>query len=302
MKKNVASSAVSVSMSNTFNFKKKLNEIFFIVLGSFLFCVGVKWIIVNNNLVIGGVTGLSVILDKIFNQFFGLSFPVGLINFVLSVPIFIFSFFVNGFKFVRRSIFAMLLTSFWLTVLEGAPSFFSLNNDLICAAVCGGVFCGVGSGLILKFGASTGGSDMFANALHKLVPQIPISVVLFLFDFLVITSGFIFFKFYNIAVSVMMSYIVSKIVNSLLVSLRFARAVFIFSEETDKISNEIFNMLKRGNTQISCRGMYSKQLKHMLMVVVKPNEILKLKKAIERIDSKAFVVICSVQEVLGNWV
>ena len=99
-----------------------------------------------------------------------------------------------------------------------------------------------------------------------------------------------------------MSYIISKIINNLLVSLRFARAVFIFSKETDKISDEIFSILNRGNTQINCKGMYSKQLKQMLMVVVKPNEILKLKKAIEKIDSKAFVVICSVQEVLGNWV
>ena len=281
---------------------KKFNEIFFVVLGSFLYCVGVKWFVVANGLVVGGVTGLSVLLDITFRQFFGLQFSVGVINLVLSVPIFVFSFFVNGFKFVRKSIFAMILNSFWLTVLNSAPSFLSLNGDLICAAICGGVFCGVGSGLILKFGASTGGVDMFANALNKLVPQIPIPIILFSADFFVISSGFIFFKFYNIVISVVMSYIISKIINNLLVSLRFARAVFIFSKETDKISDEIFSILKRGNTQINCKGMYSKQLKQMLMVVVKPNEILKLKKAIEKIDSKAFVVICSVQEVLGNWV
>ena len=279
---------------------KKIHENFFVVLGCFLFSVGVKWFVMKNNLVIGGVTGLSTILSRVFNQFFGVFISVGFVNFLLSVPIFVFSFIVSGLKFVKKSTFAMLLTSMFLSILGEAPDFLSLHGDLICAAVCGGVLCGVGTGLILKFDASSGGADMFANTLHKLVPQFPISVILFVTDFIVISSGFIFFKFHNIAVSVMMSYICSRIVNSLLVSLRFARAVFIFSEKTNEISDQVFANLGRGNTQISCKGMYSKKSKHMLMVVVKPNEILKLKKAIEQIDDKAFVVICSAQEVLGK--
>lgn len=283
-----------------FNKLKKHSGIFFIVLGCFLFSVGVKWFVMKNNIVIGGVAGLSTILSRVFSQFFGISISVGLINLLLSVPIFIFSFLVSGLKFVRKSVFAMLVTSTFLTVLGEAPDFLNLNGDLMCAAVCGGVLCGAGTGLILKFDASSGGADMFANALNKLVPQFPIPLILFSTDFLVISSGFIFFKFYNIAVSVMMSYICSKIVNSLLVSLRFARTVFIFSGKTDEISEQIFSILGRGNTQINCKGMYSKQSRHILMVVVKPNEVLKLKKAIERIDSKAFVVICSAQEVLGK--
>ncbi len=290
---------MSTGVKKKNNFKNFIN-ILSIVGGSLLSAIGIQWFIKQNGLVTGGVTGLSIIVSDLCQKFFGVLPSLGLINFLLSIPIFVFSYFVSGMKLIKKSFLVMILSSFWLAIIKNPPEFLNLNGDLFPSIICGGILNGLGIGLILKSGASSGGMDMLSNDLNKLFPQFPIPNILFISDFSIISAGLFLFTFKSIVFSIVMSFIYSRLINSLLGGLRFARTVFIFSEKTDEISNQIFAVLSRGNTQIRCKGMYSKQTKHMLMVVVLPKEISKLKEAIERVDKNAFVTICPAQEVLGK--
>lgn len=279
---------------------KKIKNFALIVAGTLIASVGVSWFVAQSGLMTGGVVGFSIIFSRFSEQVFGFAPVLGLLNLVFSLPIFVFSFAVSGMKFVKKSLVAMVLMSLWLSILSKLPSVFEFGGDPLCAIVCAGVCCGAGTGMILKGGASTGGTDMLANELHKIFPQFAISTILFVTDFFIICCGLFFYDFSRIIYSIVMVFVCSRVVNNLTGGLRFARVVYIFSEKTTEISNEIFEVLNRGNTQIECKGMYSKKSKQMLMVAVMPNEIVKLKSIIESIDKNAFVAICPAQEILGN--
>lgn len=284
---------------------KKINykNILQIILGAMIFAIGIEWFAKPNRIVTGGATGASIILTNAIKNIIGIDIPISCLVFVINIPIFILSFLINGNKFVRKSIFATFMMTLWLDIFYNKfPCLFKIENDIFLATILTGVITGTGTGLILKVGASSGGSDMLANSINKLFPQFPISKIIFIIDASIVLLGFLIFGPERTIYSIIAIFISSNIINNILGGLRFARAVFIVTEKTEEISNEIFEKLKRGNTNLSCTGMYTKKAKNLLIVVVRPKEIIKLKKIIEQKDEKAFVIITPAQEVLGNFI
>ena len=277
-----------------------IKNILTIFLGTLTFSVGIEWFSKPNKIITGGATGASIILNNIIKTLTELDLPISLIVLLINIPIFIFSYIMNGSKFVKQSIFATVMNSGCLALMSKIPVFFKIENDMFLATILTGVVCGVGSGLILKAGAASGGTDMLANALNKILPQFQLSKIIFALDASIVLFGFLIFGSTKTAYSIISIFIISKIINYLLAGLRFARAVFIVSDKVDEISEEIFKVLKRGNTNIPCKGMYTKKNKNLLMVVLLPKEIIKLKRIIEAIDKQAFVIITPAQEVVGN--
>ncbi len=275
-------------------------DFFTIMLGTALFSFGIENFANPIGLVTGGVAGLSIIISRIFSMAFGLNVSLSLLNILINIPIFIFSWLVNGAKFVKKSLIGILLVSFWLFVFQKFAIKMDVGNDIFAAAILTGVFDGVGLGLVLKTGASSGGTDMLANLVYKIFPKFSISITLFIIDALIILSGFFVFGLINTVYAIIIIFISSKLINSILGGLRFAKAVFILSQHSNEISEKIFEKLDRGNTEITCRGMYTKKEGRMLFVVVWPKELVKLKRIIGQIDPNAFITICSAQEVLGK--
>ena len=278
----------------------KYKDFFMIALGTVLFSFGIEIFAKPIGLVTGGVAGLSIIISKVFSITFDLDVSLSLLNIIINIPIFIFSLLVNGFEFVKKSVVGILLISFWLFVFQKLSITIDMQNDIFVAAILAGVFDGIGLGLILRTGASSGGTDMLANLVYKLFPKFSISITLFIIDAIIILSGFFVFGLVNTVYAIIVIFISSKLINSILGGLRFAKAVFILSKKTNEISDRIFADLNRGNTEISCRGMYTKKEGHMLFVVVWPKELVKLKNIIGKVDPDAFITICSAQEVLGQ--
>lgn len=283
---------------------KKINykHLLHITLGTMIYSIAITWFAKPNKIVTGGATGVSIILTNTMKNIFGIDIPISFIVLILNIPIFIFSFIVNGSKFVKKSAFGTATMSFWLAVFDKLPCFFNIGNDIFLASILIGTIAGIGTGLILKVGASSGGTDMLANSINKIFPQFPISKIIFSLDASIVLLGFLIFGPSKTTYAILAIFISSKIINNILGGLRFARAVFIVTGKVDDISNAIFEKLKRGNTNISCTGMYTKKQKNLLIVVVRPKEIIKLKKIIESKDKNAFVVISPAQEVLGNFI
>ena len=246
------------------------------------------------------MAGLSIIISKVFSIVFGLNVSLSLLNILINIPIFICSLLVNGSKFVKKSLIGILLVSFWLFVFQKFAIKVDVGNDIFVIAILTGVFDGIGLGLVLKTGASSGGTDMLANLVYKLFPKFSISITLFIIDALIILSGFFVFGLVNTVYAIIIIFISSKLINGILGGLRFAKAVFILSQKSNDISEKVFEHLNRGNTEIACRGMYTKKEGKMLFVVVWPKELVKLKSIIREVDPNAFITICSAQEVLGK--
>ena len=275
-------------------------DFFTIVIGTALFSFGIENFANPIGLVTGGVAGLSMIISRIFSMTFDLNVSLSLLNILINIPIFIFSWLINGAKFVKKSLIGILLVSFWLFVFQKLAIKVDVGNDIFAAAILTGVFDGAGLGLVLRTGASSGGTEMLANLVYKIFPKFSISITLFIIDALIILSGFFVFGLINTVYAIIIIFISSKLINGILGGLRFAKAVFILSQHSNEISEKIFEKLNRGNTEIACRGMYTKKEGRMLFVVVWPKELVKLKRIIGQVDPNAFITICSAQEVLGK--
>lgn len=281
-------------------FELSYKDFFTIVIGTALFSFGIENFANPIGLVTGGVAGLSMIISRIFSMTFDLNVSLSLLNILINIPIFIFSWLINGAKFVKKSLIGILLVSFWLFVFQKLAIKVDVGNDIFAAAILTGVFDGAGLGLVLRTGASSGGTDMLANLVYKIFPKFSISITLFIIDALIILSGFFVFGLINTVYAIIIIFISSKLINGILGGLRFAKAVFILSQHSNEISEKIFEKLNRGNTEIACRGMYTKKEGRMLFVVVWPKELVKLKRIIGQVDPNAFITICSAQEVLGK--
>ena len=278
-----------------------LKNILTIIVGALIFSIGIEFFANPNNIVTGGATGLSIILSTTLENIIGKKISIGLLTILINIPIFVISLAINGTKFVKQSTFATLAISFWLFVLNKTPNIFNINGDIFIATILTGVLCGTGIGLILKIGASSGGTDMLSNSIYKIFPKFAIHKIIFTIDTLIVTFGFFIFGPTKTSYSIIAIFLSAKIINNILGGLRFARAVLIVSDKTEEISTEIFKQLKRGNTKIKCTGMYTKKDKNLLLIVVWPKEIIKLKDIIYKKDKKAFVIICPAQEVIGNF-
>lgn len=277
-----------------------LNKILQIILGTMVYSMTIVWFAKPNEIVNGGASGIAIIVCDLIKNLTNKDIPISFLSFLINVPIFIFALIVKGRKFVANSIFATSMLIFWLAVFDKIPPIFKIKNDMFLATIITGILCGVGTGIVLKVGSSSGGTDMLANSLNKLFPRFSIALIILVVDSLIVLFGFLNFGPTKTAYAIITIAITSKVINNILGGLRFARAVFIVSEKTEEISQEIFKQLKRGNTSIPCTGMYTKKAKNILIIVVKPKEIIKLKKIIEQKDEKAFVIITPAQDVLGN--
>lgn len=277
----------------------KLKNFIYITIGSAIFGMGVSWFANPNKIVTGGVSGLSIIISYLFKNI-NINIPISALVFILNIPIFIFSLTINGKEFIKKSIIATILMSFWIYVFGLLPNILKIENDMLLSSILVGVFCGTGTGLILRVGASSGGSDMLANSIYKILPQFSIAKLIFIIDSSIVFIGLLSFGPTKTTYAIISIFTASKIINNILGGLRFARAVFIVSDKADEISKEIFEKLNRGNTSINCKGMYTKKEKNILIVVVSPKEIIKLKRIINVKDKNAFIIICPAQEVLGK--
>lgn len=275
-------------------------EFLWIVLGTCFLAAGIAWFADPFGLVIGGVTGAAVLISQLSTTLFGYFLSLGFLNLVLNIPIFIISWIQNGFQFLKKSLIGMLLLSGWLYVFQALPNPLPVGDDILLGSLLCGVLSGIGLALVLRVGATTGGTDMLAASIHKIFPHIAFSVIIFVIDGIIIFAGIFVFGTVNTIYAVISVFVTAKLIDAVSSGIRFGKVALILSDNIEEISQQIFKELGRGNTEIPVRGMYSGQERYLLYVAVRPKEVTRLKRIIHRIDDHAFVAICNAQEVIGE--
>lgn len=268
-----------------------------IIIGCLLLSIAVNVFLKPNNFVLGGVTGLGIILESVLKAQFGITFPIWLTNILVNLPLFLISYKLFGSKFLGNTIFATLFLSFALAVTDFLPGF---TEDILLASVFGALLDGLALGLIIKNRCSTGGSDLLAIIIHKFIKHIQVSKILLCIDFTVIFIGIIVFGVRSTLYALISVFIVSKVIGMVVDGFDFAKAVFIISDKPDEIGDAILKNIVRGATALKAEGMYTKTEKNAIFCVVKQKQIPELKELVSDIDENAFVVIANVSEVLGQ--
>lgn len=265
-----------------------------IVLGAAIYAVGFQFFMYPNNIVAGGVTGISMIL----NAFTG--FPVGMMVIVFNIPLFIVAWRHFGLDFMIGSFAGMAISSVFVDLF--ALSGLVLTEDPMLAAIIGGVIKGAGLGIIYYVGATTGGIDIVAKMLRQKYAQINFGTLILIMDTVIIVAYAAVLRKYESAMySVIAMFVVSKMIDLVLYGIDNSCLCYIISENSEELTQSIINgAVHRGVTILEGEGAYSHLPKHVIMCVIKRTQIGEMRRLVRTVDERAFFVVSDVKNVFGK--
>lgn len=287
---------------------KGLKDYIWIIVGSFLTAVAINVFLVPYKIAPGGVSGVATVVFYLSNG----KFPVGITMLILNVPLFILGMRFIGGKFILRTLLSTILLSVFIDTLEPYTEFFVRTflgrlehspsvPDLLLYSIFGGFLTGLGLGMVFKFNATTGGSDLAARIVNHFIPNFTMGQLILFIDTSVIVFAAVSFNSFLLALyAIVTLYISSKVIDAVLEGVNFAKAVFVISDKPDEISNIILRDLDRGVTSLRGTGMYTGNDKQVLLCVVQRGQLSLLKEIVKGVDARAFVILTDIREVLGE--
>ncbi len=261
-----------------------------IVLGCALGALAYPLFLVPNHIAPGGLTGLATVLNYLFH------WPVGTTSLLMNIPLFIIGYRAMGRVFVIRSLVATVLFSVLIDLIPLPP----MTQQPLLGAVFGGVLLGAGLGLILRGGATTGGTDMVARMIHNRFQHISVGAILFLIDCCVVLMAGFFIEAEYALYAFASLYASSRLIDVVMVGLAREKACYIISTQHERVKQEIMQKLDRGVTVLRAEGGYSGQERPVLLCVLSAQEMGRLKAIVREADENAFLFISDAHEVLGE--
>ena len=272
-------------------------DVILVIIGSGMYSVGLHCFATPNDIASGGVGGISIII----NELTGIS--VGIMYGAINVPLIIIGLVFLGKKMMIKTVIGVAVitgaTDYLLTYLN-VPVYTADSGAKILAAIFGGIFFGVGMGLVYLREGTTGGTDIINKLINKKFPHFSMGVIMLATDAVVIVASMIVFKGIEAGLySIISIFIASKVMDMILYGSFEGKMLLIFSDKYEAISEYIMNSLERGVTWLDGEGAYSKAEKHVICCAVHKNEYSKVKRKVKEIDPKAFIIITNAGEVLG---
>ena len=261
-----------------------------IILGALIGGAAYPLFMTPNKIAPGGITGIATILNHLFQ------WPVGTVTLILNVPLFLISYRAMGRIFAFRSLVATLFFTLFIDVLPLQP----MTTDPLLGALYGGVMLGTGLGLIMRGGATTGGSDMVARMVNKRFQFISTGSFLFAIDFAVVVSAGFLIGATEALYSLICIFLSARIMDTIIIGFSSNKACFIISSRWQEISDRIMRDMDRGVTQLTARGAYTGAERPTLLCVIGRSEIMALKRILREEDEKAFVIIVEAHEAIGD--
>ena len=289
-----------------------------ITIGSAFMALGIGVFLVDAQVVPGGASGLAMAIHYLS----GNSIPIGLMIWVINVPLYLWGLKELGKRFGWRTFYGFTLSSIFIDLFRGDIPGFEyiklqntqtvkdlLNNDFLFLIVIGSALLGLGLGIIFKFKGTTAGSDILAAIMQKRYGIKPGQAIMFVDIFVILLAGFII-EVKELAevrpalsltlYAIFLLFISARIVDVIIDGFDYARAAFIISDKYLEIEDAIENTMSRGATALKSRGLYQNIDREVIITIVTLKEVSNLQELIKKIDPDAFVIINNVHEVLGN--
>jgi uncharacterized membrane-anchored protein YitT (DUF2179 family) len=285
-----------------------LKDYFLIIIGCILSALAIDIFLVPYKIAPGGVTGLATVIYYITNS----RYQVGTIMLILNIPLFLGGMKFIGRKFAIKTLFSTVLLSMLIDVIEPLTNQFAqhflgelkdaaTSSNLLLYCMIGGAVLGAGLGLVFKAGATTGGTDLGAQIVNHFIPHVSIGKILMVIDGIVVVFAAVAFQSFLLGLyAIVTIFITSKIIDTILEGVNFAKAVFVISNHSEAIAQKVLKELDRGVTGLKGTGMYTGTDKQVLLCVLDRTQIPKIKLLVKSVDPAAFVVVTDVREVLGE--
>ena len=278
------------------NAKKKREialEYLVIIIGTALYAVGFQYFLYPNSIIVGGVSGIAMIINLLTKL------PVGLLTVILNIPLFILAWKHFGKQFIIGSLVGMILSSVFIDILALRP--INATDDMLLACFIGGAIKGFGLGLVYYVGATTGGIDIVAKFARRKYPYINFGTIVLSMDcVIIILFAVIFNEIEGAMYAVIAMFVVSKVVDLVLYGTDNSNVCYIISNESTEIVKEITETLNRGVTILEGKGAYSHEDKQVLLCVIKKPQITAVRKIVKNVDEHAFFIVTDAKNVFGK--
>ncbi len=261
-----------------------------ILLGALIAGAAYPLFMTPNRIAPGGMTGIATILNHLFH------WPVGTVSLLLNLPLFLISYRAMGRIFAFRSLIATIFFTLFIDILPLQP----MTNDPLLGALYGGVMLGAGLGLIMRGGATSGGSDMIARMVHKRFQFISVGSFLFAIDFAVVVSAGFLIGTTEALYALINIFLSAKVMDVVIIGFSSNKACFVMSSRWKEISERIMREMDRGVTQLIARGAYTGTERPTLLCVISRSEIMAFKRILREEDENAFVIIVEAHEAIGD--
>lgn len=253
---------------------------------------GVSLFLLPNELSTGGFSGIATIVYYFFKV------PMGVTVLALNIPLLIIAYFKIGKQLFARSIYGTIVFSLMIDLIDKITP---LTHDRFLGCIYGGIFAGIGTAIILKFDASTGGSDLLSHIIRAYKKQYKSSSLILSVDTVVIALNVIFFKNIEIGLySAIAIFLMGKMIDLIFEGVNFTKVIFIISPKYEEIAGQISASINRGSTGLFSKGMYTDQEKLTLLCVGSRTEAYEMQSIAKDIDKEAFIIIMNAREVIGK--
>ncbi len=270
-----------------------IKKLFLVLLGNTIYAVGVVAFVLPLNLITGGTTGLGLIV----NNYFGM--PIELFAAIFNILMFGLAWWILGASFAMTTLASSVYYPIILGVLQKVEWLQGLTSDIMLGTIFAGLLIGIGIGVVIRAGASTGGVDIPPLILNKKL-GVPISVGLYACDFAILLGQIIFRDKERILFGIMLVLIYTVVMDKVLVNGKSQMQVKIISDKCEEINEMIHKELDRGSTFFVAESGYLRKNMKTLMTVVSNRELVMLQQKVQEIDEHAFIIINEVKEVMGR--
>lgn len=272
--------------------KKLISEYLFISLGCIVMAMGVSLFLLPNELSTGGFSGIATIL------YYLCGFPLGSTMLILNIPLLLIAYFKIGKQLFFRSIYGTVIFSVLVDILDKVET---LTHDKFLGCIYGGILMGIGTAIVLKYKASTGGSDLLSYVIRAYKPQYRSSNLILVTDAIIITLNVFFFRTVEVGLySAIAIFLMGKMIDLIFEGINFTKVVLIISPMYKEIAEKIGNEVNRGSTGLYSRGMYTNEKKMTLLCVGSRTESYVIESIAKNVDRTSFIIILNAREVLGK--
>lgn len=291
---NVFSKNKDLKFLEYINRKSYLKRLIQFAIGCFIIALSYNIFIASNDLVPGGVGGVAIILNYLFNIENFISI------FIVNIFLILVSNFLLGVEKTKSSILGTILFPVFVALTENINVWLKIDtSQLLLSAVFGGILYGFGAGLVFKAGFTTGGTDILNQIISK-YSKISIGKSMLFSDGLIVLLSGLVFGVNSLLYSIIILYIISLISDRVVLGISDSKAFYIITERDDEVKNYILKYLNHGVTIFKAKGGYKKTTENVLMTVLPTKDYYRLKEGIKKIDKDAFFIVTDTYEVFGG--
>lgn len=274
----------------------KIKNAFILLLGSLLFTIAINVFIGPGGLYVGGLTGVLQIIIMLFYDLFAVELSLGILVFICNLPILWLAWKSVGKRFAVLTIISVVLQSI---LFETVPTY-SFTNDVMINSIFGGLLVGLGSGMILKIGASAGGMDVVSQVMAYRFNGSVGKYSFIINAFVIFVAGY--YQSWEIAMYTIISIYITSIVVDKIHTIHQNLTLYIVTQKEDEIKESIWAELYRGITVLEASGAYTKERRSVLMMVLSSYELYEALEIIKAVDSQAFINVVRSEAIVGNFV